>query len=218
MNRRAIVLDIETMADEAYTSRPEFREQLRASIEAPSNYKDPVKIAAYCDEQLDKALKQFALSPMTGRVVCVGMGWLDDEQEPMTFASDDEAEVLAWLMRTLPENPAAIAGFNVRKFDIPFLTARASLHGLELAPWWPHARDYRRIADLRDVLEEGRLAKWLDRFGLPPKTADGSEVEGMTLEEIAAYCENDVRVERELVRRCAWALPAIRELRTEVYT
>lgn len=218
MNRRAIVLDIETKADEAYTSRLEFREQLRASIEAPSNYKDPVKIEAYCDDQFDKALQRFALSPMTGRVVCVGLAWLDEDREPVTYADDSEAAVLMCLMNWLPENPAALAGFNVRKFDLPFLATRASLHGIELAPWWPHSRDYRRIADLRDVLEDGALAKWLDRFGLPPKTAEGSEVEGMTLEEIAAYCANDVKVERELVRRCAWAMPAIRELRTEVYT
>lgn len=217
MNRRAIVIDIETKADEAYTSRPEFREQLRASIEAPSNYKDPVKIASYIDEQFDKALQRSALSPLTGRVVAIGLGWLDREDVEV-LSGDDEAQLLRDFANWLPDAPVVLTGWCIRRFDLDFLAVRASIHGIELSPWWPHSKDHRRVADAHDVHGSGRLMHWLDRYGLPPKTAEGPEVEGMTLDEVAAYCANDVMVERELVRRCAWAMPAIRELRTEVYT
>jgi hypothetical protein len=49
----------------------------------------------------------------------------------------------------------------------------------------------------------------LRAFGLPPKTADGSQVAGMTIEQIATYCAEDVSRERLLIRRLAHLFPSL---------
>src|SRR5688572_8585619 len=63
-----ITFDIETapLPDEQIAPFvPEFS--------APSNYKDPEKIKAYIEGEKVKWLEQAALSPLTGRVVAIGI-------------------------------------------------------------------------------------------------------------------------------------------------
>ena len=215
--KRVLVFDIETKRDERYVT-PERLQAIRDEITAPANYKDPQKIGAYIGEEFQKQLAKLNCRPMTGRIVGIGCAFLDGGPggtDVWGMASDDEAELIdafyGQVEATTKGRDVILTGYNVRRFDIPYLAIRAAVHGLGVR-WWPRARDYRLVCDpLDDLLQEGKLEAWLDRFGLPAKTADGSEVENMTLGQIAEYVRNDVFVERELVRRLRDQLPIIRD-------
>jgi DNA polymerase elongation subunit (family B) len=126
---------------------------------------------------------------------------------------EDECELLHAFAKGLEMcGRSVITGWNVRRFDIPFIVARCALHDVKLPDWWPHMRSYTGIVDAMEVLDPDhhyKLKHWLKRFGLPAKTEDGSEVKNMTIQEIADYCANDVIVERLLVRKVMGFCPAL---------
>ena len=210
---QCLVIDIETKPDHAYLELPEVREDIEAAIKVPDNYTKPDSIREYRENAARKAIAKAALDPQLGRIVAIGHADLWSEDSIDCIGIEDEADLLHEFQIVLGAiGPQVIAGWNVRAFDIPFITARCVVHGITLPPWWPHTRAYHAIADAMELLAPERGAKlrsWLRRTGLPNKTADGSEVAHMTLPEIVAYCTNDVRVERQLMRRSAWAFPQL---------
>lgn len=217
--RQCLVIDIETKPDDAYLTHPDVVDDIEAAIKVPENYTKPESILEYRKNAARKAVSKASLDPQLGRIVAIGFADLSCDEAIDCLGGDDEKAVLeAFRDRLLDFGPSIIAGWNVRAFDIPFITARCVVHGIELASWWPHSRSYHVIADAMELLAPERGAKlrsWLRRTGLPQKTADGSEVATMTAEEVIAYCTNDVRVERELLRRCAWAFPQLRNIMTK---
>jgi len=218
MRRDAVVIDIETKSDPRVCLDTEWLTELHEGIEAPSNYKDPLEIAAYKDERFRELRAKFALSAATGRIVAIGWALLDSAAAPIVVAAaqpdlEGEMAMLESFVIALPWTAKPVlAGHCIRDFDLPFITARAAICEVELPPWWPHPRDYRNVIDTVDVMGRGHLAGWLRAFGLPPKTGKGSDVETMNPEEILNYCRNDVHVERLLLRRLAEsnAFPALR--------
>jgi predicted PolB exonuclease-like 3'-5' exonuclease len=204
-----LVFDIETWIDWDFIRRPEFLAAIESSYEPSATLKDAVKIAAHHTEWWMKQRKSWTFSALTARVCSIAWGDLRDE-EIHVASGEDERDIIEAFAEGI-RRPRVLTGFNVRRFDIPFLTARACIHGVRLPPWWPHERDYRQIADICDVTQKGKLSEWLDRCGLPPKTADGSLVEFMSLDEIRDYNRNDVHIERLLARRFAPNMPALRE-------
>lgn len=210
---RAIVFDIEVVPDWDYLrDSPEGRVRFfeaEQAFEPPANLTDPTKIAAAHTEAWAKTRKSWTFNTLTAKVIAIA--WADLWEGPVICeASDDERQVLEQFALGLKEQEAVLTGYNVRRFDVPFITTRASLHGIELPWWWPHDRDYRRIADIMDATQGGKCQEWLERFGLPLKTSDGASVEAMTLDQVHEYCENDVHVERLLAQRFAPNMPGLR--------
>lgn len=205
-----IVFDLETAPDPKLWGDPAFCAELRDGIQAPSNYKDPLKIAASIDEKFDAMRDKAALSWCHGKIRAIGWGLLDSDHEPLAVASEDEAEVVGTFVDAALREQVLVGGFNIRGFDVPYLTMRAAVCGIELPIWWPTIRSWDRIIDPVDIFgREGRLADYLRALGLPPKTADGSEAPSMTLEDLHAYVTNDVHVERLLIERLAKRFPAL---------
>lgn len=203
----AIVIDIETKADLAYLDTPRGKESLGADIEAPANYKDPVKIAEYVRQKAADRIEQAALHAYLAGVVAIGWADLfegDVHVAAGTIAQEKETlSIFAAAMHNIRADEVIVCGWHIREFDLPFLSARCALHGVQMPRWWPHSKDWQRVYDAKDTLGEGKLAQWLAAFGLPPKTADGSQVANMTTQQIADYCCDDVHAERELIRKLA---------------
>jgi DNA polymerase elongation subunit (family B) len=202
---RVCVFDIETVPDAAALDDPEFERIARSKITPPSNYKNPEKIAEYVSEKWQERRAKAALDPLVGRIVAIGHASAAGGDVACEVELDDERSVIERFLDALDRGRfRALAGFNIRDFDVPFVSIRAALHGIEMPHWWPRpTRDWKRIVELRDALSSHPLQVWLARFGLPLKTSSGDQVEHMTADEVAAYCANDVEQERALVRRFA---------------
>jgi len=211
-----LVLDIESKKNsvffdahgQALRDRAELRAKAARSPQSASG------IRRVCENLFEKA----ALNPLTLRVVAIGIGELDNDNEPVVLSGDDEPALLrewcVWLVDVFGTD-VAWCGFNVRQWDLPVLAFRLAMHGIPWPGAYPQRNDYRRIIDVRDIWQTedggGNLDLHLRAFGLPLKTADGSQVERMTLEEVRDYNRNDVIAERLLVRRLAHLFPSLRQ-------
>lgn len=211
-----IVIDIETRRDSIWLSSEGVEDALRASIRAPGNYKKIEAIESHREEAFAKMLSRAALKPLTGRIVAIGLGCLDDDDSPFVFWDDnDERKLLAEFANWIISQRDVIVwcGWRVRNFDIPYITARAAINNVSLPGNWPTRRWDNRIIDLAETLDpdhETHLDTWLMRCGLPLKTAHGSDVETMPIDQVANYCGDDVVRERRLLRRFQASVPSLR--------
>ena len=138
---------------------------------------------------------------------------LGDDAPIKAFVSEDELEVLyafSWFLLQ-QEEPPLVGGFNIRAFDVPFVTMRCAVHQVELPTWWPGIRDWSRIIDPVDIFGRGtgRLSDYLRALGLPPKSADGRDAPSMSLKELTTYVMQDVIVEDKLIERLNSYFPAL---------
>lgn len=205
------VFDIETgpaPADVIAKHEPEF--------EAPGNYKDPVKIQAVIDEKRAAFASKAALSPMTGRVLAIGV-WLDDGFGYRSAivnedSEDEEKSVIEWFWGLLSKRTVVI-GFNSNKFDFPFLIKRSWALGIAVPveriglTGYSH-RD--RSLDLHEVWQLGDRTSYtsLDSvskyLGVGEKSGDGEffhKVLKAFPDEAAEYLENDVRLTFEVAKK-----------------
>jgi len=196
-NGRTLIVDIETGTD----VNDEWYARKAAKIKAPSTWKDPVKIKRNKEEKMAKLLEKAALSPLSGKVVCVGLGM---EQEDggwdvgcFVDRVGEEAQLLhdvdVAINKILPVG--YIVTFGGRKFDFPFLTARSMIHGLKLGFPWPVGYDHSHI-DMFDQLGEGSLEDWSILCGEGKKQHHGGEIAELIEKEdwdsIILHCTEDI--------------------------
>lgn len=100
-------------------------------VSAPSNYKDPVKIAAYIEEGTAKALRDAALDIDLARVVAIGMQ-IEGESEPSAYYIEDERQERLMLQNFWAgfTPTTRLVGFRIRTYDIPLLVRRSQLLGI----------------------------------------------------------------------------------------
>lgn len=205
-----IVLDIETYADVS----EEQLKHIKAGIKPDGRIKDPAKIKADIAKKQTEVLDKAALSPRTGRVVCVGIGIrkLDDAKmawwEFAAFLDEvnEEEKLLRIIDDTLADNiHGHLITFDGRRFDLPFMAARAMKHGMALRYKWPLGYHPLHI-DLFELLgKEGGLDAWAMGLLGRSKTTAGSEIAGMVegerWNEIREHCLEDIRMTAELFDR-----------------
>lgn len=202
-----LVFDIET----GPLPRAEI-EPLCPKFDAPANYSNPDKIAAYIDAKREDWFDRAALSALTGQVLAIGC----QVGETFTYyASGDEAEDIAAFWDLIADTGGLndrVIGFNILGFDIPFLVRRSWKLGIKV-PFnlfrgrWPNEF----LVDLMDVWKCGSRdqsvsLRTLSRYlGVGDKNGDGKDFASLLesdREAALAYLENDVR----LTTRCAAAL------------
>ena len=210
-------LDIETIP-------PEEKPPLD-SIQAPSNYKDPVKIAAYQEENLDKTWREQALNSAQGRVLC--LAWAVGNAPPVCRGIWDKTifEVLSEfndVVQDIVGNGAVTwGGFNLRGFDLNWLYHRAVKYDLPaLMDFIPRERFAKNILDVRDLWTggdpygKGKLKDIARFLGIPAPDMDGGDVLDLYLagefEKIAAYCKQDVEMTRAIAWRMGRGTPPVK--------
>lgn len=146
---KTLVFDVETEALPPEQLAPFFPE-----FQAPSNYKDPVKIQDSIDAQRIEWLEKAALSAVTGRVLAIGMMEGNDVN---VLQDEDEAVLITsfWGILGPHLNAGGIAvGFFVRSFDLPILIRRSWRHEIHVPEclWEDSWRRYwaKEIIDLAD--------------------------------------------------------------------
>lgn len=198
-----IYFDIETAGlpvEEIEALAPEFK--------APSNYKDPAKIAENIAEQKLEWLERAALSPLTGRVLAIGF-MADEENEIHILHGNDEADILRrFLDLTKEVFHGPLTGWNVKGFDIPFLIRRLWRHGMKPPKWWTARPGWGKEPMILDLMEEWKCGDYRAAFtkldhaarflGLEGKTgAHGKDFGKLYAEDIEAalaYLRRDVEL------------------------
>ena len=104
---------------------------LAPAFAAPSNYKDPEKIAAYVAEAKRKWIADAALSPITGRLLAIGVK--PHGEAPFFLEAptpEDEPNLIAgfWELLSDASKFAKLAGWGIETFDLPFIIKRSWKH------------------------------------------------------------------------------------------
>jgi hypothetical protein len=201
------VFDIETgpRPDEELASMmPEF--------EAPKNYKDADKIKSYIEAERRDWLEKAALSPVTGRVLAIGVRTKDGNE---IFSDDEKVALLAFWSRLtdLARARVQMVGFDIFRFDLPFLMRRSWVNGVKVPDGLIDARGYFNRVNFVDLIEVWRcgdratsisldnLSKFL---GVGAKTGDGAHFAKLWATErklAIAYLENDLALTEGVARR-----------------
>jgi 3'-5' exonuclease len=181
-------------------------------VEAPSNWKDPEKIAAYVTEKQADKLAKVALDIDLARIVCVGVeygggggSWVtslkteQDEREWLKFTSDKLAT-------------SDVVTFNGLAFDMPLVEARLMYHDLAPLNWnldtyrTNHIDLYQRMT-YKGRVQRHRLQWYRKRFGWLdiPETIDASEIGRAVTEgrwrDVEAHCAADIELTKRLAMR-----------------
>jgi predicted PolB exonuclease-like 3'-5' exonuclease len=203
----AFIVDLETVAMEGVEIEP---------VSAPSNYKDPEKIAAYVAEAEQAQRNKAALYPWTARIVALGWCETPGDAVQVSVANHDtiEATMIGEFGRRLVEDGGYVANlvtFNGLGFDLPVLMARARLLGVKF-PTLDISRFRSPHPDLMKILTfdgaiQARSLKWYARrFGLDVSDAFGGKeiaqlYDDQNWDAIKAHCESDVTLTRQLAER-----------------
>lgn len=218
-----IIIDIETLP----TDRQDVRDFISATVKPPATMSKPETIAKWVAESkaeaVDEAVSKTGLDGTFGRV-CV-IGWALDDESPQTVQSaDDEAFVLqafADRMNKIPlseQYTTLIVGHNVSGFDLRFLIQRFIVNRIkpplviqraaQAKPW-----EADKVFDTMiqwsgaGAKPGGSLDKLCLALGIksPKGDIDGSKVAAAVaagrIDDVAAYCRDDVTATRAVYRR-----------------
>lgn len=219
---RNIFIDIETVP-----GCPWMAEDLAASVQAPANYTKPATIAEYRKEKAMDLERGLALHPLYAQVVAIGVamegGRVDvlTHQSPVQLLQDlgNKLADLAYQADMLSHEGFRFIGHNVLGFDLPVLWAQAMRHNVaipylpnpqKLKPWTMGDKLLDTMLAMKPSLSPTRgwgLADMCRLLGIPDPMpeVDGSMVWDLwqrgRMDELTAYCANDVHMTRQLFTR-----------------
>ena len=211
-----ITLDIETIP----CQRQDVRDYIATTVKPPATFKKAESIAEWYREQgpaaIEAEVNQTSLSGTFGQVVCVGIAFGDDA--PYSLSGLNECDVLDALnsaMDLVPQKDwysTCIVGHNVSAFDLRFLVQRYMVNGIKphqiiaraaQAKPWETDKVYDTMiqfagAGQRISLDKLCLALSLERKGDISGADVWPMVQAGRLAEVAAYCEHDVKITRDV--------------------
>ncbi|MEO6949275.1 MAG: ribonuclease H-like domain-containing protein [Ginsengibacter sp.] len=170
------------------------------------------------------------------KVVCISFGYFKKENNEWkmrikSLCSEDEPQLLADFINTLSQlhiknQQWIFTGHNIKEFDIPFLSRRMLVNGIEIPdcidfqnmkPWDTPVIDTLHLWRFGDYKHYTSLKLLAAVLGVPsPKDdIDGSMVgkvfwEEKDLQRIATYCEKDIVTVANIMLRFK-ALPILRD-------
>jgi len=196
-----LVIDIETIGQELDSLSTRAREIL---------------LDVETDEDRQRILDTLGLDPCTGRIICIGVHWIELDKS-RAYCHADERELLASFWNDLGHiRPQRFVTFNGKSFDFPYINIRSAIHGVPIPR--DLILDTRRFStdrhfDVREVVtnyeryKKGTLEFFCEIFGVPsPKNGINGKNVGEyfkqgKLDEIAHYCLGDCRATAELFQK-----------------
>jgi hypothetical protein len=213
IGRAPIFFDIETGPDgqSACAQMPDFH--------APSNWKDPDKIAANLAKQEESWWEKLALDPMTGEIVAFGFRYKGQSYSVSTSANvkrddgvaveveDLEQVLLMGVDRLIAKAGArSWVGHNIYDFDLPFIVRRLWRYGMKMPAGWRQGNWWNNwLIDTQKLFSLGKFKDFvsLDKLALHlghPKGKDGKSGAGFhelladNEEEALAYLDADLQL------------------------
>jgi hypothetical protein len=212
---RNLAFDIETATND--TAPLWFAD---VEIEAPSNYKDPEKIAAYIAKERSTLISKGALKWWTGRIISYAIVNIYHLEDKKFFFHTDEKKVLEELFNDLSDC-AELWGKSSIQFDVPFLIGRYMANKMTI-PF----KLTQKTEDIDQVFgyssqaaQRGSLDAYMFGMGIKRKQMSGSLVPKMfddymfnilsgnkeqadfIIKELEEYNLNDAIGTAEMVRR-----------------
>lgn len=183
-------------------------------VEAPSNYKDPAKIAAYIEEAAQKAIERCALDPDLCRIVALGHGEAHGEDH-VILCRDEETEAAAlealWKQVTNSAGvPRTIVTFNGFGYDLPVLMRRSQYLGvpylvLNLDKYRTSHIDLMQKLSFNGAIKPHSLKFYAARFGMPVDDVDGSQIAALVKagdwKAVEDHCRADLALTRFLAQK-----------------
>jgi len=209
-NAARVVFDIET------APLPDAAEFIEPA-EAPSNYKDPEKIAAAIAKGNAEALSRCSLDVDLCQIVAI-CWWIEGESEPQPLCAVggdgwDESGIIRafWAV----SNGHHLVGFNCLGFDLPVLLRRSLYLGIQAPRIQIDRFKHPQVTDLMDELSySGKLklrglSFYAKRFGIDvPDGLSGSGIAQAVTEgrweDIAAHVKADVQKTAALAERLGY--------------
>jgi predicted PolB exonuclease-like 3'-5' exonuclease len=159
-----------------------------------------------------KKIKDTALSPWSGCIVCIGVGIDDNVATIANMAEKDILDAFWILMREKASN-ARFVTFNGKRFDIPFINRRSTMLHTRKTVDIPTRLYYNdRHFDVMEELTVHFTEQWLSLkeycilHDIPvTDTVDGSLVYALwsqgNIRAIEEHCAEDIRSTMALYRR-----------------
>jgi len=196
-----LIVDIETMLGEnAEDALAPFVDELKEKkTRTVTRGKSLSDLADGADSKADVALQKGALSPVCGRIACIGVREVQEESYSV-FPELTPAEITDHFIYNIDEKKmleefkklikpqTQLITFNGKNFDFPFLMFRAAIHKISLKlDIYPYNKDYgkenvhidlfvhlNQISNLSMLgsdwgLKMVSLKKWMQYFGLGTK-------------------------------------------------
>jgi predicted PolB exonuclease-like 3'-5' exonuclease len=170
-------------------------------IEAPANYKDPVKIAAYVAAARAEQLDRCALDVDLCRIVAIGW-WRECDRDVTLHVNLEERTMLNAFWNHAEDSH--LVGFNCLGFDLPVLLRRSLYLGVETPRVQIDRFKHPKVTDLMDELSyAGKLkarglAFYCKRFGIDvPDGVQGAQIGALVAagewEQVKSHCLADVQ-------------------------
>jgi len=221
---KILFLDIETVGgckdyETCKTSNPKIAEQFIKYIDWFQK-RFPEDSQSSLDEIFSR---RTALVPEFAKIVCVSVAFVTDKGEikKQTFYDDNEYTLLRDVQKLLDRCGKLdffLCGHNLKNFDIPMLAKRMIINGLlppsilpsyDTKPWEIKAIDTKEIWQYGAYTSIGSLDLMCTCMEVPsPKNGEitGDKVHeaywvGNKLKEIAEYCERDVEVLIDVIKK-----------------
>lgn len=188
-------------------------------VEAPSNYKDPQKIAAYIEEATAKQVERCGLDPDLCRIVALGHGE-SDGKDNVIICRDEETEAAA--LTAFWKHVTNVAGvtrtlvsFNGFGYDLPVLMRRSQYLGvpfplLNLDRYRSPHIDLMQRLTWNGAIKAHSLKFYAARFGMPIlDETDGSQIAQLVKDGNWAAVENHCLSDLSLTRFVAQKLRLI---------
>lgn len=189
---------------------------------APSNYKDPLKIAEAIEKDwmrithaYNESLEQMSLSPLTSEICCIGWKW-DNEKTVTLVATDpgDEKKILNEFVAQCfgEKKPFELVSFNGKSFDLPLIAHACLRHGLTY-PFRPEATKRYATNYHYDMYEQltfgqmkgGRLKEFALLHGTTPILHDGSMIgdfmKNKQYDSVHEHCSSNIEATYQLFKK-----------------
>lgn len=203
----AIIVDIECVGIDTASDYLE-------PVEAPANYKDPLKIAEYIKEATAKAIDRCGLDPDLCRIVALGSGE-SDGGDKVIICRDEEMEAAAlaafWKRVTLPSGVRTLVSFNGFGYDLPVLMRRSQLLSvshpvISLDKYRSTHIDLMQKLTWNGAIKAHKLSFYASRFGWPTvDSVDGSQIAELVKagdwQAVERHCLNDLAQTRFIAQK-----------------
>jgi|DEB0MinimDraft_3_1074331.scaffolds.fasta_scaffold01536_8 DNA polymerase elongation subunit (family B) len=219
---RYLILDLETLP---ITNAADF--VTLDDISAPSNYKDPEKIAAYVEAERVKRIEAAALDLDLAQIIAIGLCDGDGAASVWTPEGQSEAAMISLIADQLRKDEfLKLVTFNGFKYDLPLIQRRARYLGVDFPRInldryrSPHIDLYEELTLKGAVRAHGlrwyaRRHGWTDLLDADPLTDGGADVAQAAKdgrwEDIAAHAKVDAQITYRLALWLGVITPEARE-------